>query len=437
MLLDVRDSERRAAEPEQVADYNPNVPIRAFEPQFMKVGILTAALQELTPREVRDTDPDRAIEDWIAFAHELDADTIQLSAALHPDESDVPPEAMLDPVANTLDLRQPFDAARARRVRRALDVAGLSLSDVGYFDNMLHHEPAVRQQKHAFMRRVFDAAALLGVDAVCGFVGRDFTRSMDQNLEDFEQQFVPLLAEAKARGLTYRIEPCPMPGWHAGDSFHNNLAYTPGAWIALHRICEKHGVGDQFRIHYDPSHAILMGQDTRSLFQYLKDAGYGFLIGGFHVKGQVVDARGIAAWGYGGQTLERGDWKHGRPASEPADQLNAWKKQTVLAEHELPGTARHDPLAYLQNRTVDWLDHQLAARELLALDIRRTPLVVEHEYPKARIQDRERLKPILQASIAFVRNIDRAAACMYALQHEVLPAQGIPTQGTGREAFRS
>ena len=83
-----------------------------------------------------------------------------------------------------------------------------------------------------------------------------------------------------------------MPGWTTGDNFHNNIAYTPGPWIALHRICEKHGVGDHFRIHYDPSHAILMGQDTRSIFQYLKDEGYGFLIGGFHVKGQVVDARG-------------------------------------------------------------------------------------------------------------------------------------------------
>ena len=50
----------------------------------MKVGVLTAALQELTPREVRDADPDRAIEDWLAFARELGADYIQLSAALHP-----------------------------------------------------------------------------------------------------------------------------------------------------------------------------------------------------------------------------------------------------------------------------------------------------------------------------------------------------------------
>ena len=138
---------------------------------------------------------------------------------------------------------------------------------------------------------------------------------MDENLVDFEEHFVPLLKAARDRGLTYRVEQCPMPGWTTGDNWHNNIAYTPGAWIALHRICERHGVGDQFRIHYDPSHAILMGQDTRSIFQYLKDQGYGFLIGGFHVKGQVIDAKGVSAWGYGGQTMERGDWVDGAPSS--------------------------------------------------------------------------------------------------------------------------
>lgn len=411
--------------------------VKAFEPKFMKVGVLTAALQELTPRDVRDRDPDRAVEDWAAFARELGADYMQLSAALHPSEADVPAEAMLDPVANTLDLREPFDEARARRVLAALDEHRIGLSDLAYFDNMLHEDEAVRRRKHEFMLRVFDAAALLGAGAVCGFVGRNQRLSTDQNLSDFEESFVPLLKEAKARGLVYRVEQCPMPGWTVADSFHNNIAYTPGTWIALHRICEANGVGGQFRIHYDPSHAILMGQDTRSIFQYLKDEGYDFLIGGFHVKGQVIDARGVAAWGYGGQTVGRGDWKGDRPSDDPKDQAHAWKKQTVLAEHELPGTARHDPLAYLQNRTVDWLDHQLAARELLGLDAANTHLVVEHEYPKARIQDRERLKPILQGSVAFVRKIDEAAACMYALQHEVLAAQGIPVQGFGREPFRS
>lgn len=413
------------------------MPATAFRPRFMKVGILTAALQELTPRAVRDADPDRAVEDWVAFAREIGADNIQLSAALHPSQADVPPEAMLDPVANTLDLREPFSPARAKRVAAALEGHRVGISDIGYFDNMLHEDPGVRRKKHDFMLRVMDAAVLLGADAVCGFVGRNQALGMDQNLVDFADGFVPLLKEAKARGLSYRVEQCPMPGWTVGDSVHNNIAYTPGTWIALHRICEKAGVGAQFRIHYDPSHAILMGQDTRSLFQYLKDTGHAFLIGGFHVKGQVVDAKGVSAWGYGGQTVERGDWQDGKPSPRPADQARAWLKQTVLCEHELPGTARHDPLAYLQNRSVDWLDHQLAARELLDLDVANTHLIVEHEYPRARIQDRELLAPILAGSIAFTRRIDEAAACMYALQHEVLAAQGIPVQGRGREPYRS
>jgi len=410
---------------------------RRFEPRTMRVGVLSAALQELTPRRRRDTDPDLAIEEWLAFARDLGADVLQVSTAFHPSEGDVPPEAMLDPVANTLDLRQPFSRERARRVEAAVKSTGVPISDLAYFDNLLHHDPVVRVRKHEFLLKVFDAAVLLGVNAVCGFIGRNQQHSIDENLSDFEEHFVPLLRAAKDRGLTYRVEQCPMPGWTTADNWHNNIGYTPAAWIALHRICERHGVGDQVRVYYDPSHAILIGQDTRSVFQYVKDQGYAFLIDGFHVKGQVIDAAGLAAWGYGGQTMQRGDWIDGRPSSNATDQVNAWKKQTVIAEHELPGTARHDPLGYLQNRTVDWLDHQLAARELLPIDAARTYLIVEHEYPKARVQERERVMPILQGSIAFVRAIDEAAACMYALQHEVLPSQNIPVQGVGRQAYRT
>jgi sugar phosphate isomerase/epimerase len=410
---------------------------KPFEPTYMPVGVLTAALQELTPRERRDPDPDLAVEEWLQFAADLGADSIELSTALHPSVADIPAEAMLDPVANTLDLRDPFDEVRAKRVLEACDATGVSIADIGYFDDMLHEDPAIRQKKCDFMIAAMDAAVLLGVPAVCGFVGRDQSKSMEQNLGEFERSFIPLLQAAKDRGLQYRVEQCPMPGWTAGDNFHNNIGYTPGTWIALHQIAERHGVGDSFRIHYDPSHSILMGQDTRSMFQYLKDEGYPFLISGMHVKGQVIDSKGVAGWGYGGQTVLRGDHVDGEISPNPADLGNAWKKQTVLCEHELPGTARHDPLAYLQNRTVDWLDHQLAARELLDMDFANTPLIVEHEYGAARIQDKDLLAPILKGSIDFTRNIDRAAAAMYSLQHEVLASQGIPIQGVGRQAYRS
>ena len=95
---------------------------KPFDPKFMKVGVLTAALQELTPREVRDPDPDGRSRTGSRSRRSSAPSYIQLSAALHPTETDVPPEAMLDPVANTLDLRAAVrQGARARASQAALD----------------------------------------------------------------------------------------------------------------------------------------------------------------------------------------------------------------------------------------------------------------------------------------------------------------------------
>src|SRR5687768_15193741 len=114
---------------------------KPFQPVNMPVGVLTAALQELTSREQRDPDPDLAVEEWLDFARDLGADCIELSAALHPTRADVPAEAMLDPVANTLDLREPFSDARAKRVLAAVEDTGVAIADIGYFDDMLHEDP--------------------------------------------------------------------------------------------------------------------------------------------------------------------------------------------------------------------------------------------------------------------------------------------------------
>jgi hypothetical protein len=228
-----------------------------------------------------------------------------------------------------------------------------------------------------------------------------------------------------------------MPGWTTGDNWHNNIAYTPGTWIALHRICERHGVGDQFRIHYDPSHAILMGQDTRSVFQYLKDAGYNFLIGGFHVKGQVIDAKGVAGWGYAGQTVERGDWNGERPSDKPADQPRTpGRSNTRLQhEHELPGTgALRSARPYLaEPRTVDFARSPARrARSCCSSDVRQTP----HLVGRARVSEgappgsQSASSRSCQGAFAFGRpsRRRRPPACTRC-KHEVLGVTGIPIQG--------
>ena len=82
--------------------------------------------------------------DWIQFGAELGVDEIQLSSALHPAESDVPPEAMLDPVANTLDLRQPFNSARARRVEAALKAFAVALRMATSMDRQRKGVPSTK-----------------------------------------------------------------------------------------------------------------------------------------------------------------------------------------------------------------------------------------------------------------------------------------------------
>jgi len=230
------------------------------------------------------------VEEWLEFSRELDCPNIELSAALHPTMSEVPTEALLDPVANTLDLRQPFDRSRASRVHSAMRLTGVGLSDLAYFDNMLAADATIRRQKHEFMVRVFDAAVLLGTNAVCGFVGRNPQLEMDANLEMFEASS-SLAQRGQARGLTYRVEQCPMPGWQISDGGTTTLPTL--------RVRGLPCIGSANATRWEISFASttihrmrsLIGQDSRSIFQYLKDTGYNFLIAGFHVKGQVIDAR--------------------------------------------------------------------------------------------------------------------------------------------------
>ena len=306
----------------------------------MKVGVLTAALQELTPREVRDPDPDRAIEEWVEFAQELGASYIQLSAALHPTRN-----ATCRPRRCSIRWRtRSTCASRSTRIarsasRRRSTRTAIGISEVGYFDNMLHDDPAIRKKKHDFMLRAFDAAALLGVDAVCGFVGRNQKHSMDQNLLDFEEQFVPLLKEAKSRGLTYRVEQCPMPGWttlrqlaqqhrlHAG---HLDRA-APHLREARRRRSVPHPLRPVARDPDGPGHALDLpvpeGQRLQLPDRRLPREGAGRRREGL-----------VSAWGM--RRPDASSAATGRTASRrtnPADQLNAWKKQVVLAEHELPG----------------------------------------------------------------------------------------------------
>ena len=62
----------------------------------------------------------------------------------------------------------------------------------------------------AHLRKVIDAAKLLGVDRVNTFIGRDWTKSVDDNWPQFEQTWRPMIDYAGERGVRIGIENCPM-----------------------------------------------------------------------------------------------------------------------------------------------------------------------------------------------------------------------------------
>ena len=412
--------------------------VAPFHPKPMKLSVLTAALQELTPRERRDPDPDLAVEEWLDFARDIGAPYIQLSAALHPSEADVPAEALLDPVANTLDLRAPLDRSRADRILAAMRETGVGLSDLAYFDNMLIADESARRKKHAFMLRVFDAAVLLGTDAVCGFVGRNYDLEMDQNVAMFEEVFIPLLKEAKARGLTYRVEQCPMPGWTVLDRWHNNLAYAPGPMDRsapdLREARRGRPVPHSLRpVACDsdgPGHALDLpvpeGRGLRLPDRRLPREGPGHRQPrglGLGLRGADDAARrlaGFAAIRSSGRPGKRLEESRSCCASTNCRARRATIRSLIC--RIAPSTG-----SIISSRRANCL-RSIPARPFSSSST---------SIPRARVQDRAKLAPILKGSLAFTRAIDEAAAAMYALQHEVLASQGIPVQGVGRQAYRS
>ena len=81
----------------------------------MQMAVLTAALETHLRDKRRQIRPPF---DWIRFERELGVHRSSLLRC--PRLADVPPENMLDPVADHLNVLKPLDPSRVRRIQSAL-----------------------------------------------------------------------------------------------------------------------------------------------------------------------------------------------------------------------------------------------------------------------------------------------------------------------------
>lgn len=407
-------------------------------PQLMKTAVLTAAVQDIVPRELQLADPiGSALESarvWID-AGRAGKFHLQLSTAFTLRTSHVPPESMLDPVG----IHGPWETRSADdgddlsdgNARQLISWCGddVKIGSLGFFDDGLHHNEAVRRKVHAHLLRCGRAAVALkpvGCKGVTGFIGRHSGLDLDQNVALFEKEFIPILRQFKEMGIVFFLEGCPMPGWNTLSLFVNNIGYVAGMWIKLIRICEKHGVGDAFRLTYDPSHDILMGTRPEATFLAMKAAGLGHYVASFHSKGQFTDPVQTALWSMRGRDIDLGCRIDGQPHPDPSKQGGAWG--VMPCAHGMPLIETYDPLAALMGRRVDWVGMHLAARDM-GMVMADAENVLEHEFGPARQQKLQMVLRMIQISKQGIEAADAMADAMFRAR-AWSAAYGIPLAGS-------
>lgn len=150
-----------------------------------------------------------------------------------------------------------FGKAEAQRVNEIMAKAGVAVSGLGYYPNAL--APNAEEAKVAIeqIRRVIAAAEVLGVRQMNTFIGRDWTKRVDDNWPRFKEVWPPLVRFAEDHGVRIGIENCPMyftrDEWPGGK----NLATCPAIWRRMFAEIPS----PNFGLNFDPSHLVWQQMD--------------------------------------------------------------------------------------------------------------------------------------------------------------------------------
>lgn len=145
-----------------------------------------------------------------------------------------------------------FGPAQAQRVQEIMAAAGVAISSLGYYPNPLAPNADEARIAIEHIRKVIAASQLLGVGLVTTFIGRDWTKSVDDNWPRFLEVWPPLVRFAEECGVRIGIENCPMlftrDEWPGGK----NLAHAPAIWRRMFAAIPS----PNFGLNFDPSHLV-------------------------------------------------------------------------------------------------------------------------------------------------------------------------------------
>lgn len=198
------------------------------------------------------------------------------------------------------------DAAQARKAVQAVRRAGLEVSTITCFGNLLDADRAARERIRAVVRAAVDTAAELGVGQVCTFPGRDDAASEDDNYSQLAEYYASLAEHAAMGRVTVILENWPGPRV-------NYVATTPAGWARLFSLVPAANLG----LNFDPSNLVWQGIDHEQALRAV--AGRVFLA---HAKDTEIFPDRLQQTGYFGA----GWWTYRLPGRGRID----WRRWVSL-----------------------------------------------------------------------------------------------------------
>jgi len=169
---------------------------------------------------------------------------------------------------------------------------GVEISSLAFYPNHMDGNLDKREASLAYMKKLIIASHNLGVDMVTTFIGRDQTKTVEENMELFKEIWPPIIRFAQENKVKVAIENCPMlfgkEQWPGGQ----NLATTPKIWREMFSIIQS----PYFGLNYDPSHFVWQMVDYIKPLYEFKDKIFHVHYKDIKVHKDRLDDVGIMAY---------------------------------------------------------------------------------------------------------------------------------------------
>lgn len=141
----------------------------------------------------------------------------------------------------------------------------VEISSLAFYPNTMDGDLKKRSFAVEHLKKVIKASGKLGVNMVTTFIGRDQSKTIEENLKLVGEIWPPIIKLAEETGVKVAIENCPMlfgpDQWPGGQ----NLMTTPAIWRKVFEILPSENLG----INYDPSHFVWQMMDyIRPIYEF-------------------------------------------------------------------------------------------------------------------------------------------------------------------------